>query len=174
MCQDTGDLGRLSSMTETQEQWQCLPLTGKRKNHPWKGNLGQESLRSQSPGRTVPLTPQAQGRRGGCGALTLGLDFLLCKMGLLKPPLGYRDGQTLWLPPTCSVVMVARAQSAVIIVCLSQGALASSHPLSCLPFPATGLDSVLGWHSEGGRTPVPAWTRAPECGNTFLFRPQSC
>lgn len=41
-------------MAETQEQGQCLPLTGKRKNHPGKDTC-QELLRSQSQEGTVSL-----------------------------------------------------------------------------------------------------------------------
>lgn len=41
-------------MAETRERWQCLPLTGKRKNHPGKDTC-QGLPRSQSQERTVTL-----------------------------------------------------------------------------------------------------------------------
>lgn len=106
-----------------------LALGRQEEEPPWEGHLS-----------VAAEVPESEEVRGGVGehSLTLGLDYLLCKMGLLKSLpcdivmdrlLGY------WIPPSaCSEVMVARTSC-----CLHCRPLLSCHSFA---FPQGGM--VLG------------------------------
>lgn len=101
----------------------------------------------------------------------MGLDYFLCKMGLLKLyPLGCSDGQTLWILDTTLCMLRGNGGQNTVLPPLQSAP--PSHNVS--PSPAAPLLSH-GWDcSRGGKeAPVPVWTRVPEYGHTFTLRPGS-